>query len=206
MDRDLAALTGRMKSLESVQDEQSLLDKLTTMSADIEELIATTTYRFGAARAYHALVNERIAELREERVVGQPKLSTFIQRRLAPAMRTCDSVVSRQQSLSERATRAANLLRTRVDIALEGQNRDLLTAMNRRAQLQLRLQQTVEGLSVAAITYYMVSLIGYGLNALKSLGLNLNVYLWQGLSIPAIALLVWFGVHMVRKSLERSDE
>src|SRR3546814_18423991 len=60
---------------------------------------------------------------------------------------------------------ASNLLRTRVDIELEAQNRDVLMSMNRRARLQLRLQETVEGLSVVAISYYVVGLVGYAAKA-----------------------------------------
>jgi uncharacterized membrane-anchored protein len=73
--------------------------------------------------------------------------------------------------------------------------------MDRRARLQLRLQQTVEGLSVAAITYYLVSLVGYALKAVKQTGAALPVDLLQGLSIPLVALLVWLGVRLVRRSL-----
>jgi uncharacterized membrane-anchored protein len=201
IDQSLAALTAQMKTLRSMEDERVLLDRLMTLSGEIEETIAATSYRFSAARAYGALVAERIREIREERVPGQATIGEFVTRRLAPALRTCESVAERQQALSERATRAANLLRTRVDIALEGQNRDLLASMDRRARLQLRLQQTVEGLSVAAITYYLVSLVGYALKAVKQTGAALPVDLLQGLSIPLVALLVWLGVRLVRRSL-----
>lgn len=205
IDQSLATLTARMKALAPDDDERVLLDQLMSLSTEIEESIATTSYRFSAARAYHALVTERMAQLREQRVGGYPTLCSFVERRLAPAMRTCESVAARQLSLSERATRAADLLRTRVDIKLEGQNRDLLTSMDRRARLQLRLQQTVEGLSVAAITYYVVSLLGYLLKSLGELGLSVPVYLLQGLSVPFVALLVWWGARTVRKKLKGEE-
>src|SRR3546814_8262212 len=86
-------------------------------------------------------------------------------RRLAPAMRTCESAAGRLETLASRVGRASNLLRTRVDIELEAQNRDVLMSMNRRARLQLRLQETVEGLSVVAISYYVVGLVGYAAKA-----------------------------------------
>ena len=206
IDQSLAALTSAMKTSGSTGDEQDLLDKLMGLSAEIEESIAATSYRFSAARAYYALVRERIEELREERVENHPMLSTFLQRRLAPAMRTCESVAERQKVLSQRATRAANLLRTRVDIALEGQNRDLLASMDKRARLQLRLQQTVEGLSVAAITYYLVSLIGYGLKAADGTWVGQNVELLRGVSIPIVGLLVWLGARRIRKSLHKEGD
>ncbi len=145
---------------------------------------------------------ERIGDIREQRIEGYSTLGGFIARRLAPAMRTCESVVARQHALSQRATRAANLLRTRVDIAVEGQNRALLASMNRRARLQLRLQQTVEGLSVAAIAYYLVGLIGAALGAIAAAGAPVDVTLWQGVSVAPVALAVWLGV---RRVAERRD-
>ncbi len=92
---------------------------------------------------------------------GYDTWAGFLQRRVAPAMRTCRSVEERQANLSRKLTRATTLLRTWVDVEVEKQNRDLLASMNNRARLQLRLQQTVEGLSVAAVSYYVVGLIGY---------------------------------------------
>ena len=116
-------------------------------------------------------------------------------------MRTCGSVVARQQALSDRANRAANLLRTRVDIELERQNRDLLASMDRRARLQLRLQQTVEGLSVAAISYYLVGLVAYLAKAAKSRGLPVDPDLIAGLAVPAVLLIVWLGVKRIRRKV-----
>jgi uncharacterized membrane-anchored protein len=118
-------------------DERRLLERLTGLSAEIERLSAASNYRFSAARAYYALVKARLAELRERRIEGFQTIAEFMERRLAPAMRTCESVAAREEELSRRLTRAANLLRTRVDVALEAQNRDLLASMDRRARLQL---------------------------------------------------------------------
>ena len=95
-------------------------------------------------------MERRIAELREGRVEGMPTLREFVERRLLPAMKTCETVARMQEGLSARISRASELLRTRVDIELERQNQELLAQMNRRAKLQLRLQETVEGLSVVA--------------------------------------------------------
>ncbi len=201
IDASLAELTDKMKTLNEIDDEKALLDDLMAQSAEIEESIADTSYRFSAARAYEALVRDRVAELGEQPVSDHPRLSSFIERRFAPAMRTCESIAARQAALSQRATRAANLLRTRVDIKLEAQNRDLLSSMNRRAQLQLRLQQTVEGISVAAITYYVTSLIGYLLYGLKDSGADINVALFQGLAVPVVAALVWFGAQRAKARL-----
>ncbi|MDJ0895790.1 MAG: DUF3422 domain-containing protein [Alphaproteobacteria bacterium] len=204
IDQALAALTQGIRQCAEAGEEQRLLGQLNDLSAEIEAIASASSYRFGASEAYDALVAARLAKLRESRVQGFQTLGEFLDRRLAPAMRTCRSVAQRQATLSERATRAANLLRTRVDIELAEQNRDLLRSMNRRARLQLRLQQTVEGLSVAAITYYVVSLVSYIAKAAKSAGLPVVPDLWTGLSTVPVLLLVWLGVRRMRHVIARS--
>lgn len=194
------AMTGAVE-----QDEPHLLDRLTRLSAAIESSVSSTHYRFGAAGAYYELVDRRIAELREERIQGLQTFEEFTERRLAPAMNTCRWIGARQHSLSERVARASQLLSTRVDITREKQNQALLEQMNRRAKLQLRLQETVEGLSVAAITYYVVGLIGYAAKGLKAVGVGVNPDLVMGLSIPVVALAAALGVRQIRRMVSREQ-
>ncbi len=195
----LATITERMADIDTLEDERALLEELTALSEEIERMAARAGYRFAAARAYYAIVLSRIEELRETRIEGYQTIDEFMARRLAPAMRTCEAMSDRLDRVSRRLERAGQLLRTRVDIHLEAQNRDLLRSMNRRAKLQLRLQETVEGLSVAAISYYLVGLINYAAKAVKAGGLAFDVDLVTGLSIPVVALLVWTGVRRVRR-------
>jgi uncharacterized membrane-anchored protein len=207
VDRELATIIAAMGDLrDSGGDpgaERRLLERLMTLAADVERLTATADYRFGAARAYHALVEARVAELREQRAdPAVPTIGEFMERRVAPAMRSCQAVSTRLQALAERLARAGTLLRTRVDIALEAQNQQLLASMDRRARLQLRLQQTVEGLSVAAISYYVVGLIGYALRAVEAVGWHVRHDLVTGLAIPVVVGLVWLGVRRLRRHIE----
>lgn len=147
IEAELLILTQRMADISDLQDEQDMLRRITRLAAMAEQTAAETNYRFAAGRAYADLVDRRIEELREERIEGLQTISEFMARRLTPAISTCEAVSRRQEALSQRIARASNLLRTRVDLALESQNRDLLSSMDRRAQMQLRLQETVEGLS-----------------------------------------------------------
>ena len=78
-----------------------------------------------------------------------------------------------------------------------------LKSMNRRAKLQLRLQQTVEGLSIAAVTYYIVGLVSYVAKGAKADGLELNTDIAVAVSIPIVAALVAFGVHRIRRMVTR---
>lgn len=186
--------------------DAELLDELSDLAAEIEKMGALHSYRLRAARAYYSLVLRRLEELREQRIEGNQMISEFLDRRLSPAMATCESTAERQEALAERAGRVTSLLRARVEVGLEDQNRRLLESMNRRARLQLRLQETVEGLSVVAISYYLVGLVGYALKGLKDAGAPVNVTLGTGLAVPVVVLLVWFGLkRMRRKLIARGD-
>lgn len=203
MEQELAALAATIAA-HAGTDEQAL-EALTRLAARVETTIADSRYRFGAARAYYDLALARIAELREQRLPGTQPLGEFMARRLAPAMATCESVARRQLELSERVARASNLLSTRVGIVREQQNSELLASMNRRARLQLRLQETVEALSIVAITYYAVGLVGYAAKALAQAGWAVDPEIAMGVSIPVVAVLVALGVRYVRRAIVRDE-
>ena len=142
--------------------------------------------------------------MRETRIEGLQTYREFMDRRFVPALRTCEATAERLAGISRRLTRAGALLRTRVDLAVEAQNQELLASMDRRAQLQLRLQETVEGLSIAAITYYLVGWCGYAFRALDAAGVHLDKDIATGVSIPVVAGLVWWGLRRFRKSLHKT--
>ncbi|GIX26846.1 MAG: hypothetical protein KatS3mg123_0727 [Burkholderiales bacterium] len=198
LELELTGLTSRIAEVKDLETEQALLAALTRLDAETARLASQTSYRFGAARAYYSLVRRRIAELRESRIEGLQTWSEFMDRRLAPAMETCESVSARINALAVRVAQAGNSLRTVVDVALQAQNRDLLRSMNRRAQLQLRLQQTVEGLSVVAISYYAIGLLGYGFKGLANFFPGLDPELLQAGSLLVVVPLVWAGVRRLR--------
>ena len=204
-ERELARITAAL-ARGGEHDEPLLLDRLTRLEAEIDSRRADDHFRFTAAEAYYALVRQRIEELREERLEGLQTFGEFTQRRLAPAMNTCASVAARLGSLSERVARTTQLLSTRVDIARQSQNQAVLESMNRRAALQLRLQETVEGLSVAAITYYIVGLVGYAAKGLKAAGLALDPDLAMGLSIPVVLAVTAFGIRRIRRHVTKGPE
>ena len=87
----------------------------------------------------------------------------------------------------------------RVDVELERQNRDLLKSMNERTRLQLRLQTTVEGLSVAAVSYYVVGLFGYLVKGLHDEGVPVDISLATALFVPVAVLAIWFVVRRIRR-------
>lgn len=181
--------------------ERELLAQLTELAIETENIVADTVYRFGAARAYHKIVERRLADIRETRLEELQMMGSFMTRRLAPAMETCETVATRLENLSRRVARAGDLLRTRVDISLEEQNHDLLISMDRRAQLQVRLQQTVEGLSVVAISYYLVGLVAYLAKGGSKLGMAWSPDVVTLVALPIIVVGVWIGVKRIRKAI-----
>ncbi|MGE5384836.1 MAG: DUF3422 family protein [Betaproteobacteria bacterium] len=206
-DRELAALIDRMGNAGSAADDRAVLQDLTRLAAEVEHSVANSNRRFSAAAAYYRLVQQRIAELGETKVENNPSLRSFMERRLAPALGTVAAIAHQQEELSARITRTSQLLRTRVDIELEQQNQDLLAQMNRRARLQLRLQETVEGLSIAAITYYASQLVHYLTKGAKeAFGVGISPEIITAVAIPFIALVVAFGTHRVRKRLAEAEE
>ncbi|HEX8388442.1 MAG TPA: DUF3422 domain-containing protein [Sphingomonas sp.] len=192
----ISGLEGRLADLtravsERRSEDDRLLDELTYLSAELARLVAETRYRMSATRAYAQLSVDRLASLKIGAVRGHQTLADFTERRLTPAVRTCESFSARLENLSQRAAWTSELLRTRIDIALAKQNRDLLTSMDRRTDLQLRLQQTVEGLSVVAISYYLVALASYVLHAVPGLHHDAAMAVAVPIALTGVALALW---------------
>ena len=202
IERQIADVTAQIASGDA---DSALLDRLTALSAEIGAMSTESAFRFGAAGAYAEIVDQRIAALSESRFEALQTVGEFMVRRFEPAMRTCRSAERRLQELSGRAASAADLLRTRINLSVQEQNQKLLASMDRRAALQLRLQETVEGLSVVAISYYAVSLGGYLLApAGKAAGLDKTEIL-AIIALPVIAG-VWYLARRVKRRLRKSDE
>jgi uncharacterized membrane-anchored protein len=202
----LAEVTDEMQRSGGLSDNHRLLDELTALAAELEAGAAASMFRFGASRAYNEIVQLRLQTIGERPVEGFPTWSSFLARRMAPALRTCLTTEERQATLSQKLARAANLLRTRVDVELEQQNRDLLRSMNARTRLQLRLQTTVEGLSVAAISYYVVSLFGHVAEGLHEQGLPIDTTVATALFVPVAVLAIWWTVRRIRQKHIAGEE
>jgi uncharacterized membrane-anchored protein len=190
----MATMTGK-----GADAEQTLAELLET-SAELANLGAQSSYRFAATSAYEALVNQRTDVLREERFGGRQSFAEFMMRRFDPAMRTVRSVQSRLQSMAERAARAGDLLRTRVDVERSAQNQILLASMDKRADTQLRLQRTVEGLSVVAISYYAVNLVLFVVAPFAA-GYGVSKIVAAAIATPLVIALVWIMVRRIHRSM-----
>ncbi|MBY0611642.1 MAG: DUF3422 domain-containing protein [Beijerinckiaceae bacterium] len=197
----LTRVARAMTETKGLAADHKLLDELTSLAAELEAGAAASAYRFGATRAYDNIVKQRLDTIGEMPFSGLPSIAQFLNRRMAPAMRTCLTLEERQANLSQKLARAANLLRTRVDVEIEQQNRDLLRSMNERTRLQLRLQQTVEGLSVAAVSYYIVGLIAYLFKGAKDAGyIQIEPGVTTALSVPVVLFFMWLIIRRIRRA------
>ena len=199
IDPKLSALVSGLDS--AGQTPEATLHELLSISAELESQAVQVSFRFGATAAYEAIVNQRIEVLREVRIHGRQTFGEFMMRRYDPAMRTVKSAEARLRSMAERAQRAAELLRTRVDVERSAQNQKLLESMDRRADLQLRLQRTVEGLSVVAISYYAVNLATYALYPFAE-RLSISKGVATAVATPIVILLVWAAVRRIRRQMD----
>jgi uncharacterized membrane-anchored protein len=186
-------------------DHEGLLKGVSVLAARVEEWISAHGLRFTASEAYVELVRRAIGELKETPLPGVQNLSEFMDRRFEPAMRTCRWTQRRLRELSDRVTRTTQILRTGIEFMNERQNQALLASMNRRAQLQLKLQQTVEGLSLVVLTYYGVGLVNYLVKGAKSVGLDLPTDLITAAAVPLIGGLLLLGIRRARRRVVHQD-
>jgi uncharacterized membrane-anchored protein len=199
LDQELSQLMAQMS--DPAFDAPETLNALLHVSAELENLSAKSAFRFGATWAYQAILDQRIQVLREERFSGRQSFYEFMMRRYEPAMRTVKSTETRLAAMADRAIRAGDLLRTKVDVQRSAQNQALLESMDKRSDLQLRLQKTVEGLSVVAISYYAVSLAGYLAYPLAE-PLNLSKgTLTAMITLPVVGA-VWYLIRRIREKME----
>jgi len=183
---------------------QGLLSVLSSQAADVEDIYSRTSYRLSATKAYLGVLTGRLEQMQLTRLSGFQGVRGFLDRRMTPAMDSCNAFSERLASLSQRINRAGALLRTQTELVIQRQNRDLLQSMDERAKHQLRLQQTVERLSIAAVTYYGVGLVGYIAVSLPIDKWGLSLIDIKALAVPVIALAVWAAIRRVKDAVAKA--
>ena len=203
LENQLLDLVKRLGQTSDLSEDQALLDELFSLAQTSEQHMADTDYRFSATQAYGRIVQDRLDELGETATEHRQTLREFLERRFEPALRTTANVTRRQESLSARIARTVSLARTRVEVTLQTQHRTQLEAMARRARLQLRLQRTVEGLSVMAISYYTIGILAYLLGGWMPTD---SAKLLISITSPVLLLSIWWLLKRWRKQLIDADD
>lgn len=198
-DQQLANLSDRNADPAATNAKQ-LLSAIALLSATIVRSTAIHRQRFSAAEAYAQLVFERIGELRESHVGDCQRLGIFIERRFKPTVRYCAVTDQRLARLGQSVANLGELLQTRVQVEVEEQNSEILRSLNSRANTQIKIQRAVEGLSIIAISYYLLSLFKLGVEGAHSLGLDLSPPLAASLLGPLALLLIGGIALRIRKA------
>ena len=209
MEREISEINQALSQAQDKRTSQDLLKRLSDLLASSEALSTQTAFRFGASRAYHAIVKNRLDLIQETKVSPYTAISAFFSARLDPAIETCNAVETRQARLSDQVERAIDLMRTGITFELEQQNRDLLQDMNRRARLQMRLQGIVQGLSTAALAYYLSGLTVYLAKGLKDAGWlpqGMTADMMAALAVPLTIFASWAFMERVRRLSMKARE
>lgn len=172
-DKTLVTLSERNAGSDSA-NAKILLADIANLSAQVVSSTAKTRHRFSATQAYAQLVFERLGELRESHVGDCQRLGVFIERRFKPTVRYCAATEQRLEQLAKSVANLGDLLQARVQVEMEEQNSEILKSLNSRADTQIKIQRAVEGLSIIAITYYLLSLLKLVYSGLNLLGANVS--------------------------------
>ena len=207
VERGLSDVARALASELSHGQEETQLEKLSTLSAELEDVVASSSFRYAASNAYYELVQNRLSDLNPGQIDGRIDLFGYLMRRVNPAMRTCQAFATRQEALSRRANRLSSLLQTGIEVRLEAQNGELLKSMNRRAEQAIRLQRTVEGLSVVAVSYYALSLIKILFDGLEKSGtLPISASVATAVLMPVVILGLWLSLRLVTRRVLRAED
>ncbi len=207
MEREVSGIMHALSRMHDTRTNEDLLRRLSDLLTASEALSTRTAFRFGASRAYHALVKNRLELLQETKQGQYVAISAFFSTRLDPAIETCNAVEARLSRLSHQVERAIGLMRTGITFELERQNRDLLDDMNRRARLQMRLNRIVQGISIAALTYYLMGLAGFVGKALSDEGFlpkGISAETATALFLPFALAASWLFMERVRRLSQKA--
>lgn len=188
LEQQLDSITQRIAGA-SAGTEAALLDELCDVLAKAAAIDTGTGFRMSATQAYAQIAHDRLESLHTREIASYQSLADFTDRRMLPAIRTCASFVQRLEVLSVRIERTTSLLRTRVDMAMQTSNVELLRSMDANAARQLKLRHLVEGLSVIAVSYYAFSLIAKLFPVLEELTGVSDIWLQAICVVPVIILV-----------------
>ena len=197
-EQSLAAIMGEIGEGSSAAAHQSSLEALHKLSVEVGRTVEETSFRFAATQAYGQIIAERLARLGETPIGESTTIQRYLDNRVQPALATCRAMEKRLTELGTKVQRSIELLDATITVSIQTQNQDVLDTILSTAQSQFRLQQTVEGLSIIAISYYLIGIISYMLEGLHS-RLPIDKPLAVAIIAPVVLVAVYFGMRRLRR-------
>ena len=197
-EHDLERITAEIGDQSFIHVQRRALDDLHRLSVEAGRLVEETGFRFSATQAYGDILANRLERLGERPLGESTTITRYLDNRIRPALATCRAMEKRLTDLGGRVQRSIELLNATMSVAIQSQNQEVLDTILSTAQSQYRLQETVEGLSIIAITYYGLGILSYLLEGMHD-ALPISKPVLLSVAAPVIAIMVFFVVRRLRR-------
>ena len=201
----LAAIMAEMGEGSTPEAHQTSLGALHRLSVEVGQTVEETSFRFAATQAYGQIIAERLARLGEAPIGESTTIQRYLDNRVQPALATCRAMEKRLTDLGTKVQRSIELLDATITVSIQTQNQVVLDTILRTAQSQYRLQETVEGLSIIAISYYALGILGYIAEGLHEL-LPVDKPVLLTVLAPVVVLVVFFGIRRLRRTVHNGPQ
>jgi uncharacterized membrane-anchored protein len=169
-------------------------------------------FKLSGAIPYESIVESNLSVFKEGPFKAFPTLSEYVRWRIAGVAKGYQQLLRRIEFLEKDFENLIAIIRTRVDLLLESQNLTLqdqnlkiLQNVDETTKSQALLQQTVEGLSVIVIAYYLSGLANYSFKGLEKTGWIQDASLATAIFVPVSVIvsfaLIYFGRIIIKKRL-----
>ena len=198
LEHELSKITREIGDPGAVDIQRQGLDSLHRLSVEAGRQVEDTGFRLAATQAYGDILANRLERLGERSLGESTTITRYLDNRIRPALATCRAAEKRLGELGGRVQRSIELLNATMSVAIQSQNQAVLDTILRTAVSTYRLQETVEGLSIIAMTYYGLGILGYFFEAFHD-ELPLAKPVMMTLAAPVVALLVFVLVRRLRR-------
>jgi uncharacterized membrane-anchored protein len=183
----LAAIMAEIGEGSTPEAHQMSLQALHKLSVEVGQTVEETSFRFAATQAYGQIIAERLSRLGEAPIGESTTIQRYLDNRVQPALATCRAMEKRLTELGTKVQRSIELLDATITVAIQTQN-------------QYRLQETVEGLSIIAISYYALGILGYVAEGLHQFAPVDKPVLLTVLA-PLVILVVFLCIRRLRRTI-----
>jgi uncharacterized membrane-anchored protein len=199
-EQGLAAIMTDIGEGSTPEAHRASLDALHALSVEVGRTVEETAFRFSATRAYGQILAERLSRLGETPVGESTTIQRYLDNRVQPALATCRAIEKRLTELGTKVQRSIGLLDATITVSIQTQNQEVLDTILRTAQSQYRLQETVEGLSIIAISYYALGILGYLAEGLHEF-LPVDKPVVLTVLAPVVILFVFLSIRRLRQTI-----
>ena len=204
-EHDLATIMAEIGEGSTPEAHQTSLEALHTLSVEVGQTIEETSFRFAATQAYGQIIAERLTRLGEASIGESTTIQRYLDNRVQPALATCRAMEKRLNDLGTKVQRSIQLLNATITVSIQTQNQEVLDTILSTAQSQYRLQETVEGLSIIAISYYTLGILGYVAEGLHGLA-PVDKPVLLAVLAPFVILVVFFAIRRLRRTIHNGPQ